>query len=175
VGRVVYLSSAAVYGEDVHNLAINEQTPLKARSYYGLAKIAAEWILQRVVAGTSTSLGLLRPATIYGPGDIPTAYGPSGFLDAAVHGRPITLWGDGSELRELLFIDDVVRLVSEYALMDHSGPLNVVAGRSYTFNDALAAVEAALGEPLQVTSRPRSKVKADNGFDASWVKSLFPT
>jgi hypothetical protein len=52
--------------------------------------------------------------------------------------------------------------------------MNVWPPVAITFHDALAAVEAALGEPLQVTSRPRSKVKADNGFDASWVKSLFP-
>lgn len=175
VGRVVYLSSAAVYGEDVENLAITEDTPLVPRTYYGLSKITAEWILQRVVdGGGAGSLGLVRPATVYGPGDVATAYGPSGFLDAAVHDRPLTLWGDGMELREFLYVDDVAKAIARYALLDHSGPLNLVAGVSYTFQDALDAVEAAVGRRPPLSSRPRSKSKVDNRFDAALLRTVLP-
>ena len=173
VKRVVYLSSGAVYGEDIENLAITEDTPLVPRSYYGLSKIDAEWILKRAVP-SETSLGLLRPATIYGPGDLETAYGPSGFLNAAVRGEPIKLWGDGSELRELLFIDDVVDVVAAFAKSDHSGPLNCVAGKSYSFQDALAAVERVVGRLPEVTSRPRSKDKVDNAYDNRLLRTVLP-
>jgi UDP-glucose 4-epimerase len=175
VRRVVYLSSCAVYGEDIENLAITEESPLVARSYYGQSKITAEWILERTVAGLpQTQLGLLRPATIYGPGDLATAYGPSGFLDAAVHNRPLTLWGDGSELRELLYIDDVVEAVAAYVTTDHVGPLNLVAGQSYRFSDALEAVKAIVGRLPEVTSRPRSKPKVDNVFDNAALRRVLP-
>ena len=175
VGRLVYLSSAAVYGEDVENLAIDEGTPLTPRSYYGLAKITAEWILQRVCEqGGAESLCLVRPATVYGPGDVAGAYGPSGFLESAVAGRPITLWGDGSELREFLFVDDVGEAVARLALGDHAGPVNLASGRSYRFTDALEAVRSAVGRLPEVASRPRSKAKVDNRFDARLLKSLLP-
>jgi UDP-glucose 4-epimerase len=175
VRRVVYFSSCAVYGEDIENLAITEDSPLVARSYYGQSKITAEWILERTVAGLpQTSLGLLRPATIYGPGDLATAYGPSGFLDAAVHGRPITLWGDGSELRELLYIDDVVEAAAAYVTTDHTGPLNIVAGESYRFSDALEAVKQTVGSLPEVTSRPRSKPKVDNVYDNAALRRVLP-
>jgi UDP-glucose 4-epimerase len=175
VRRVVYLSSCAVYGEDIENLAITERSSLVARTYYGQSKIAAEWILERTISALpATELGILRPATIYGPGDLPTAYGPSGFLDAAVHGRPITLWGDGSELRELLFIDDVVEVAAAYVTSRHTGPLNLVAGQSYTFRDALNAVEAAVGSLPPVTERPRSKPKVDNVYDNASLRMLLP-
>jgi UDP-glucose 4-epimerase len=175
VGRVVYLSSAAVYGEDVENLAITEATPTTPRTYYGLSKLTAEWILSKVVdSAAAGSLGLVRPATIYGPGDQPTSYGPSLFLDAAVNGRPVTLWGDGSELRELLYVDDVGRFLAQYALMDHSGPLNLISGTSYTFLDAVAAAEGAASRKLDLQSKPRSKPKVDNRFDPSLLRSLAP-
>lgn len=175
VRRVVYLSSGAVYGEDIENLAITEDAPLVARSYYGLSKITAEWILEREIGRLpDTSLGILRPATIYGPGDVETAYGPSGFLHAAVEGRGITLWGDGSELRELLYIDDVVEVVARYVAAGHTGVLNVVAGASYTFTDALDAVRSVAGDLPPITSRPRSKPKVDNRYDNSRLKTLFP-
>lgn len=175
VRRVVYLSSAAVYGEDIENLAISEATPVNARSYYGLSKTTAEWLIERAAqAHPAMSVGLVRPATIYGPGDVGTAYGPSGFLTAAVEGKPITLWGDGSELREFIYIDDAAEALARYVFVDHRGPLNLVAGQSYSFQDALAAATKAAGRTPAVTSRPRSKDKVDNRFDNALLRRLVP-
>jgi len=174
VKRVVYLSSGAVYGEDIENLAITEETPFTPRSYYGLSKIDAEWMLNKVTDGSSTTLGILRPATIYGPGDVETAYGPSGFLNAAVRGEGIRLWGDGSELRELIYIDDVVDAIVEYTTVDHEGPVNLVAGKSYTFQDALRAVEKAVGKLPEITKRERSKSKVDNAYDNALLRKILP-
>lgn len=174
VKRVVYLSSGAVYGEDIENLAITEETPFNPRSYYGLSKVDAEWILKKTTDPLPTGLGMLRPATIYGPGDVETAYGPSGFLNAAVKGEAIRLWGDGSELRELIFIDDVVDAIVEYAASGHEGPLNLVAGKSYTFQDALKAVEKAVGTLPEITSRERSKSKVDNAYDNALLRKVLP-
>jgi UDP-glucose 4-epimerase len=172
--RVIYLSSGAVYGEDVENRAIDEETPVMPRSYYGLSKVTAEWILTKVLEGKPTTLGLLRPATIYGPGDLATSYGPSGFLDAVVHDREVVFWGDGSELRELLYIDDVVDIIARYTFSDHTGPLNVAAGRSYTFRDALDAVSLVTGRAPKLVSRSRSKPKVDNQYKNGRLTALFP-
>lgn len=175
-GRIVYLSSGAVYGEDIENLAITEDTAMAARSYYGLSKIAAEFMLeQHAQSHPACGVSLLRPATLYGPGDVPTAYGPSGFLSAAVEGAAITLWGDGGELRELIYIDDAVEAIACCVLAPGQvGALNIVAGHSYTFKDALDAVAVATGRAPQVVSKPRSKPKVDNGYDATRLKALFP-
>lgn len=175
VARIVYFSSAAVYGEDIENLAITEETPLNPRTYYGLGKMTAEWILSRVASGPpATSLVILRPATVYGPGDMATAYGPSGFLDAAAHGRPIVLWGDGEELREFVFVGDVVEAALALTFSDATGVCNIVSGRSYTFRDALHAVERAVGRLPEISTRPRSKPKVDNRFDNAKLRVLAP-
>ncbi len=175
VRRLVYVSSAAVYGEDIENLAIDEATPLNTRSYYGLSKITGEWILQRVVdGGAAASLGVVRPAMVYGPRDQSTSYGPSAFLTAAMAGQPITLWGDGSELREMIYVDDAAEVIAAYALSDTSGPLNVASGVSYSFRDALNAVAEVVGATPNVLSRERSKAKVDNRFDIARLRRLMP-
>lgn len=172
--RVVYFSSAAVYGEDIENYEITENTSLEARTYYGLSKITAEWILTRTCESIGTNLCLLRPATIYGPGDLETAYGPSGFLDAAVNKRPITLWGDGMELRELLYIDDVIAASAALVCSDVTGPINIVSGTSYTFAAALEHVRQTVGSLPEVASRARSKPKVDNRFLPGRLVSAVP-
>src|SRR5256885_1807933 len=81
----------------------------------------------------ATSLLILRPALVYGPEEPGYYYGPSGFLQKARAGAPITLWGDGSELREFLFIDDVVDVTTRLLCGGACGVLNVVSGASYTY------------------------------------------
>ena len=104
VGRVVFLSSSAVYGEEVDDLNLSESTPAQPTSYYGLAKFTSKKQLLRKVtaANPGSTLALLRPPLVYGCRDGGTIYGPSGFVRAALDGKPIVLWGDGSEIAATL-------------------------------------------------------------------------
>jgi UDP-glucose 4-epimerase len=164
--RVVFFSSAAVYGEDVQHGAITETTSVQPTSFYGIGKFTAERLLVRAAAqAPGASLLVLRPALVYGPREPADYYGPSGFLRQALAGSPITLWGDGEELREFLFVDDVVALTIRLTLGDAVGVLNVVSGTSYTYTQALAAVTEVIGRQAVVASRPRSKQKVDHRFD----------
>ncbi|HLF18653.1 MAG TPA: NAD(P)-dependent oxidoreductase [Candidatus Omnitrophota bacterium] len=169
VKRFIYFSSAAVYGEDVHSLQITEETPVNPRSYYGMAKFSSERLLWKAA---EKSLVILRPATIYGPGDMSNAYGPSGFLQSAIAGKEITLWGDGSELREFIYVDDIVEIVQKIITSDYGGVVNVASGKSYSFRDALKEVSRTLQSELKVTSRPRSKEKVDNAFNNERLRSI---
>lgn len=165
VARFVFLSSAAVYGEDVHNTSITEQTPVHPTSYYGIAKYSSECLLRKAVeGGPRGSLLILRPPLIYGPGDRGAPYGPSGFVKAALRGEPIVLWGDGHERREFIFIDDLVGLTHRLTFDDYAGVLNVVSGQSYSFVDVLAAIARLVPLDVAVTARPRTKRKVDHGF-----------
>lgn len=173
-GRVVYFSSAAVYGEDVARGVIDERTPPCCRSYYGLSKLTGEIMLEKTLTGLPTSLGVLRPPTIYGPGDHTPTYGPSAFLrDAKTAGR-VVLWGDGREMREFVYVEDVADFTIRYMFSDHQGPLNLVSGVSRNFREALNAVEAALGRPITRSSRPRSRDPVDLRFDGGALRRLAP-
>ena len=174
VSRLVYFSSADVYGEDVHNLAISEATPVCPRSFYGIAKLAAEHVIEKTFRDSDTSTLCLRPPMIFGAHEQERFYGPVGFARAALAGEPITLWGDGSELREFLLVDDVVRAVAELLpRLDVTGALNLACGQSHSFAELLSVLADLLGRPLDVSSRARSKDKVDNAFDNSRFRDVL--
>jgi len=175
VRRIVFFSSAAVYGEDVPHPIISETTPVTPTSFYGIGKFTAERLLVRAASHREgTSLLILRPALVYGPDEPGYYYGPSGFLNKARAHEPITLWGDGTELREFLLVDDVAALAARLTFSGTAGVLNIASGTSYTYVQALDTIAALLGEPPAVTSRPRSKDKVDHRFDPSALLAACP-
>ena len=175
VRRVVFFSSAAVYGEDVQHGVITEATPVQPTSFYGIGKFAAERLLLRMAGQRpNSSLLMLRPAQVYGPNEPGYYYGPSGFLRMTLSSAPITLWGDGEELREFLFIDDVVALTTRLTFGETSGVLNIASGTSYTYTQALDMVARLMGRRPAVTSRPRTKDKVDHRFDAAALRQAYP-
>ncbi len=175
VKRVLFFSSAAVYGEDIQHGAITEGTPVEPTSFYGIGKFTAERMLMKTVAAhAGTSLLMLRPALVYGPDEPGYYYGPSGFLQKVRTGAPITLWGDGTELREFLFIDDVVEVTTRMLFSATAGIVNVVSGASYTYAAALDAIERMTGKRPVTDSRARTKDKVDHRFDPSVLKRACP-
>ncbi len=173
-GRLVFISSAAVYGEEVHNTAITEETPVNPMSYYGIAKFASECIFRKLEREKGIPLVCLRPPLVYGPGDESRSYGPAGFIKTALEGGTITLWGEGDELREFLYVGDLARLLYEVAFSGFSGVLNAASGQSHDFREVLAAVEGAIGERVTVRSRPRTRRKVDNVFRADRLYAVVP-
>lgn len=175
VARLVFLSSTAVYGEDVQSVGTTEQSSVSPTSYYGIGKFTAERIfLKTVSALPSTSLMVVRPALVYGPDEPAVFYGPSGFLKAALAGDPITRWGDGEELREFIYIDDLVEVVRRLTLDSYDGVLNIVSGTSHRFVDALRIVGSLVSHPLDIRAKPRTKAKVDHTFDNAALMARLP-
>jgi UDP-glucose 4-epimerase len=175
VARLVLFSSAAVYGEDVHNTHITEETPVQPNSYYGIGKFTTERLLRKVISQHgSSSLLTLRPALVYGPAEAGTFYGPSGFLKTALRGEAITLWGDGTEKREFVYIANLVEATYRLTFHSYSGIVNMVSGTSYSYTDALKIISELVPHPLQINSRPRSKPQVDHGFDNQLLRDLLP-
>ena len=173
VKRVIFFSSAAVYGEETHNTNISEETQVNPTSYYGIAKYTGERLLEKAVKmHPGSSLICLRPPLAYGPGDKGKTYGPAGFAGAAKEEAVITLWGDGTELREFLYIEDLCNIVAHLVNSEFTGILNAVSGKSICFADVISLLKA--GYPgLQITTRERSKQKADNAFNPAKIRSLL--
>jgi UDP-glucose 4-epimerase len=175
IRKVVYFSSAAVYGEDIHNLTITEETPVQPRSFYGVAKYASERLLWKVMSSSKTSsLAVLRPPLVYGVGDESEGYGPAGFLARLFRNEEIVLWGDGSELREFLYVKDVARIVYELAYNDFDGVLNPVSGISYSFVSVLNLLATITGRIPEIVQRKRTKGKVDNVFSGELFERTFP-
>jgi UDP-glucose 4-epimerase len=164
VSRVIYVSSAAVYGEDIHNTEITEMTLVQPRTFYGIGKYASECLLGKVIRAGGGELLVLRPPLIYGPGDTSESYGPVGFALKAVRGELITVWGDGTEQRNFVFVEDLARIVSRLVFSSVSGVLNIAHSESYTFKRILELLGELLSVDLDVSHRERSKEKVDNVY-----------
>jgi len=174
ISRLAFMSSAAVYGEETHDTAITEETSVNPSSYYGIAKFTGECLLRKALGeGKITSLICFRPPLVYGPGDRGKTYGPSGFCAAAREKSPITLWGDGSELREFIYLEDLGRMIRHLTLGDFQGAVNLVSGISYSFKDVLSCLEEVCPNLLPIQKRERSKEKVDNAFRPSLIRSLL--
>lgn len=173
--RLIFFSSAAVYGEEIENTSIAETTAVRPTSFYGASKHAAECLFDKVVhAHKQSSLLILRPPVIYGPGDTGHGYGPSGFVKAALNNEAIAIWGDGTEQREFVLVSDAVEVVCRLLLSDFDGVLNIASGRRYSFADVLEVVRRIGPNPVSVTSRPRTKNKVDHGFCNATLIRLLP-
>ncbi len=174
VRRFVYFSSAEVYGEDLQNTSIDEKTPVSPTSYYGIAKFASEGLLQKVIhTNDDSSLMIIRPPLIYGIGDESRGYGPTGFCWAAAQDQEIRLWGDGSEKREFVYVEDLARIVFHLSNSDADGVVNIASGISHTYQEVLEILKKLTSHPLQINEKPRTKTKVDHGYDNRLLKGLL--
>src|SRR5690606_30858523 len=142
--RLVYASSAAVYGPP-QALPLDEDSACRPTSPYGLEK----WIddqyaaLYRSLYATS-ALGL-RYFNVYGPRQDPASpYAGviSRFAANIASGAPLTVFGDGRQTRDFVFVGDVARVNVAALSSSYEGVLNVGTGRSVSLLqliDALAA------------------------------------
>ncbi len=172
--RVLLASTAAVYG-DPAELPIGEQTAIAPLSPYGTSKAAAEWYLgqYRRLHGLSTLA--LRMANVYGPRQDP--HGEAGvvsiFCGIAAAGGRATVFGDGRQTRDYVYVEDVVRAWLAAAESDVAGALNVSTGVETDIIDLADALELpydnAPGRPGEI-ERSRldpSAAEAALGWNAS--------
>jgi UDP-glucose 4-epimerase len=110
VRRIVYFSTGgALYGEPGDQPVDEEQLP-QPTSVYGASKVAAELYLAALTAESGTTVSVLRPGNIYGPAqDHTRAYGVVGiFAGRMLRGESVTIFGDGDESRDYVYVDDIV-------------------------------------------------------------------
>jgi UDP-glucose 4-epimerase len=153
---IVFPSSRLVYGKPLY-LPVDEKHPLAPESIYAAHKLAVEsyhFIYGRLYGLKATVLRISNP---YGPFQAGEgrAYGiANSFIQAAVSGRPITLFGDGSQRRDYLYIDDLVEALLRAAYVPES------RGRIYNIGDGqgtsllelaeMAVLEAGRGDIVRV-------------------------
>jgi UDP-glucose 4-epimerase len=128
-GRLVLASTAATYG-DPEQLPTPEAAPAQPLSPYGTSKAAAEWYLDQYARLYGVSTLALRMANVYGPRQDP--HGEAGvvaiFCGAASERRPVTVFGDGAQTRDYVYVGDVARAWVAAATSDVPGRLNVSTG-----------------------------------------------
>jgi UDP-glucose 4-epimerase len=160
--RLVYLSSGGTLYGDREGGAL-ETDQLQPRSYHGAGKAAAEHFIQAWASQYGGTAIILRPSNVYGPGQPPReGFGiiPAAF-DAAMRHAPLTVWGDGTTIRDYLYVDDLGELC-ECALSSDlpagTHVFNASVGHGLRLDKLLDAIDATTGEPLQRNYQPTRSV-----------------
>ncbi|MEV6346266.1 NAD-dependent epimerase/dehydratase family protein [Actinoplanes sp. NPDC051851] len=163
VTRLVVASSSSVYG-DRESGAMAEDQPPAPVSPYAVTKLAAEHLALAYAARPDNDLTVvaLRFFTVYGPGQRPDML-ISRIIGAVRDGAPIRVYGDGSQRRDYIYVDDVVRaVVAATRAPAGSGVCNVGTGREISVNDVIALAGELIGrEPVVRYEAPRP---GDVGF-----------
>lgn len=153
--HLIYFSSGGtVYGNPLQ-LPVAENAPLAPLSPYGVAKVAQEAACQELRA-TGHSVTILRPSNAYGPGqNLRSGFGLiRTMLEHVRLGTTLEIWGDGENVRDFIYIDDLVegtlRLIQ---LSDDMGTYNLGSGLGYSINHVKSVVDAACGHQLKTLNR----------------------
>jgi UDP-glucose 4-epimerase len=147
VRHVLFASSGgAMYGE-TDRIPTREDHPARPVSHYGAAKAASELYLGVFRAAHGIRAAALRYANVYGPRQDP--HGEAGvvaiFAGRLLDGKPCTIYGDGKQTRDYVFVGDVARANLLAAERGFDGALNVGTGVETDVNELHALLARAAG------------------------------
>jgi UDP-glucose 4-epimerase len=159
VKKFIFASTGgAVYGEP-DTIPVNEETPARPISQYGCSKLAVERYLYLYGVQRGLNYVALRYPNVYGPRQDP--HGEAGvtaiFALKMLDGEPCVIFGDGTESRDYVYIDDVVDAHVLAVDSEFSGVLCVGSGKETKVPDIFDGLSALTGntvEPLREELRP---------------------
>ncbi|WP_336344016.1 NAD-dependent epimerase/dehydratase family protein [Halalkalicoccus ordinarius] len=157
--RCVLASSAAIYGHP-ERIPIDESAPKSPASPYGIEKLSVDHYARVYEDLYGLPTIALRYFNAYGPRQTASDYSGviSVFLEQARAGRPITVHGDGSQTRDFVHVDDVVRANLLAMETDRVGEAyNVGTGRAISIKDLARAIREAAGSDSEIVyTEPRT-------------------
>ncbi|WP_349736238.1 NAD-dependent epimerase/dehydratase family protein [Pseudomonas jessenii] len=159
VKRVLFASSAAVYGNNGEGESIDEDTPKAPLTPYAVDKLASEQYFDFYHRQHGLEPVIFRFFNIYGPRQDPSSpYSGviSIFSERALKGLPITVFGDGEQTRDFVYVEDLVDLLVQAIEMPQVevGAVNVGWNQATTLKQMLEALEAVVGKLPPVSYGP---------------------
>nr|WP_314565858.1 NAD-dependent epimerase/dehydratase family protein [uncultured Pseudomonas sp.] len=156
VKRVVFASSAAVYGNNGEGTAIEEDTPKSPLTPYACDKLASEYYLDFYRREHGLEPVIFRFFNIFGPRQDPSSpYSGviSIFSQRAIAKQPITVFGDGGQTRDFVYVQDLVSILVQAVEAREVAPgaVNVGFSRATSLNDLISELGGASGTALTVT------------------------
>jgi dTDP-glucose 4,6-dehydratase len=157
--RLLLASTSEVYGDPlVHPQKESywgNVNPVGPRGVYDEAKRFAEamTVAYRAAEGVDTTIA--RIFNTYGPRmRLQDGRAIPAFMSQALTGRPVTVFGDGSQTRSFCYIDDMVRGIEALLLSGHAGPINIGNPREMTLLEMARAVIELTGSKSRIVHRP---------------------
>lgn len=148
--RLVHASTSSVYGKFASG---DETLPTKPVSPYGVTKLAAENLCRAYAETYDLPLVVLRYFSVYGPRQRPDM-GYHQFFHALRTGRPVTVHGDGQQVRGNTYITDCVEATAAASNAQSGETFNVGGGEAATLLDIMQRMERVTGRRFEVKYGP---------------------
>lgn len=164
--KFVYFSSGGtVYGNRNDVFPFIEQDPMAPISYYGWSKQMMENSILFMHRTKGLNYLTVRPSNPYGHGQ--NLYGKQGLVAVAIgkilKGEPVDVWGDGSAVRDYIYIDDLAKVFVQLIEKDvKNTTLNIGSGRGYSVNDVLAFLKIVTQKDFKINYQNPRPVDVSN-------------
>jgi UDP-glucose 4-epimerase len=159
VKRVIFTSSASVYGDG--EIPVKEEQKTRPISVYGLTKESGEEICRMYNSVFRFPVVVLRLMNMYGPrqkADSPYSGVISLFARKIKDGEPVTIYGDGEQTRDFLYVTDAVEALILAAEKDVAGKtINIGTGKETSLNRLVDLLGKITGKSPQVIHAPLRK------------------
>lgn len=163
VGRYVFMSSAAAYGDGLNHHEGDALAPEAHPNIYMRNKACSERALFRLHQRHGIPVVTLRPPFVYGPGN--PMYREQFFWDRLRDKRPLILPGDGRRLMQFVYVNDLVeacvRVLNAPNVCGHA--FNIANPRPLTQLEVVEAFAEAAGKPGEVVRVPRERIVRAGG------------
>ncbi len=144
----LFASTNAVAGDHGQNV-IDEASELHPLTPYGATKAAAEMLISAYTDSYGLLGTALRFTNAYGVGmELKDSVIPR-FVRAIATGSPVTIYGDGTQVRDFVYVADVCRALSLAIGHEFSGTLSIGSGASHSVLQLLAKLEAIAGRTVE--------------------------
>jgi nucleoside-diphosphate-sugar epimerase len=160
VRQFIHASTSSIYGSNVTG---PETTPPHPVSPYGITKLAAEQLVRTDHEQFGLPATILRYFSVYGPRQRPDM-GYYIFIDQILHRQPITIWGDGNQLRGNTYVGDIVRATILAQRRFSPGAIyNIGGAEEISANRVIGLLVTIIGQRAIVEhgpARPGEQVRA---------------
>ncbi len=147
--RLVFASSSSVYGTGGN--VIRARGEPRPASPYGVSKLAAEALVGAYAETGAVDAVSLRYFSVYGPRQRPDMAAHR-FIEALLDHQPLTVFGDGTQMRDFTYVDDVVEATVNalFADLPPGAVFDVASGRPTSVAELIEHVQALVGVPADV-------------------------
>jgi nucleoside-diphosphate-sugar epimerase len=156
--RIINISSDAVY-PDIDG-KLSEKIPNDPTSLHGLMHNFRE----KLILQNHNNVLNIRPTLVYGYGDTHCGYGPNLFIKKMLDKENIILFGQGEELRDHIYIEDLTYIITECINNKLVGNLNAVTGEVISFNEIANIIKKISKDSIDIKFKERNGPIPHNGL-----------
>ena len=157
VRKLVFSSSAAIYGNNPQTPKLETMLP-EPKSPYAITKITGEYYCRMFADEGWLATTALRYFNVFGPRQDPKSQYAAAvpiFIERAIEHEPITIYGDGSQTRDFIYVKDIAKANAFFATQSSAtGAFNLGYGMRITVNDLASTICESAGSASQIRYAP---------------------